>query len=370
MTTDTIAIQKEQSWHREASGKRPAISPLTLACWRIAQYAVLFLGMALLPTLLYFPAIGLNIMWNGLIPIAPALLVIAPGLWRNICPMSTFSLLPHRFGFSGRRMLPRRWAGLLALIALVALFVIVPLRHLSLDTNAPLTALMLAISALLAIALGMAFEWRSGWCNSLCPIHPVEKLYGQSPAITLPNMRCDECRSCSAPCPDSTRSMNPTLTGSSFIEKAAGHFIVGALSGFIWGWYRLPDYHGALSANEIVAAFTWPYGGALITLAIYAAAYRWACRSDTNRRLLVKLFATAAVCMYYWYRIPALAGFGPNPGTGMLLDLSDSLPDLPLLTRTVSTSFFVWFVLLRKETGASWATRPVFKPIIADSTHD
>jgi hypothetical protein len=157
--------------------------------------------------------------------------------------------------------------------------------------------------------------------------------------------------------------MNPTLTGSSFIAKVAGHFIVGALVGFIWGWYRLPDFHGTLSANKIVAAFAWPYGGALTTLAIYAAAYRWVCHSDANRRLLVKLFATAAVCMYYWYRIPALTGFGPNPGTGMLLNLSRSHPDLPLLSHIVTTSFFVWFLLLRKETGASWMTRPVFKHI-------
>lgn len=363
MTTDTIAIQSEQPWQNETSGTRQAISPPSLAYWRSAQYALLLLGIALLATLLYFPSIGLNLMWNGLIPIAPALVVIAPGLWRNICPMSTFSLLPHRFGFSGRRMLPRRWSAVLTFIGLVALFIIVPLRHLSLDTNAPLTALMLALSALIAISLGMAFEWRSAWCNSLCPIHPVEKLYGQAPAITLPNMRCDECCGCTAPCPDSTRSMNPTLTGSSFIAKVSGYFIVGALVGFIWGWYRLPDYHGTLSANKIVAAFAWPYGGALITLTIFAGTYRWICRSDANRRLLVKLFATAAVCTYYWYRIPALTGFGPNPGTGMLLDLSGNLPDLPLLSRTVTTSFFIWFLLLRKETGASWMTRPVFKHV-------
>ena len=38
-----------------------------------------------------------------------------------------------------------------------------------------MTALMLLIAAGIAFALGIAFEWRSGWCASLCPIHPVEK---------------------------------------------------------------------------------------------------------------------------------------------------------------------------------------------------
>jgi hypothetical protein len=277
--------------------------------------------------------------------------------------------LPHRLGLSKRNMLPRRGAAVLSLIGLVALFVIVPLRHLALDTSAPLTALMIVLSALLAVSMGMALELRSGWCNSLCPIHPVEKLYGQAPALTLPNARCDECRKCSQPCPDSIRAMNPTKTGSSLVEKSAAHLIAGALVGFIWGWYRVPDFHGAVNASDIVAAFAWPYGGALCSLALYATAYRWVFRPDELRPLLVKLFATAAVGTYYWFRIPALAGFGPNPGTGMLLDLSSDLPALPVYSRIVTTSFFLWFLLLRRKGGNSWTKRPSRKFTLV-STHD
>lgn len=366
MPINSIAIPK----HKVRRNKTNEISAQSLAIWRGAQYLVLLLGIALLGTLIYRPTTGLNLMWNGLIPLTPALLVIAPGLWRNLCPMATFSLLPHRFGISKRRTMPRRTAGAFAVIALLVLFIVVPLRHLAFDTNAPLTALMLALSAIAAISTGMFFEWRSGWCNALCPIHPVEKLYGQLPAITLPNARCDECRNCSMPCPDSIPAMNPSLTGAAFIEKAAGHILIGGLAGLIWGWYRLPDFHHTATTSEICSAFVWPLGCALVTLAIYAAAYRWIYRSNSERHFLVKLFATAAVCTYYWYRLPALAGFGPNPGTGMLVDLSIDFPLLPLLSRVITTSFFIWFLLLRKHSGASWTRRPVFKPIMATSTHD
>ena len=355
MTTDTIAIQKEQPWSAETN------SGQSLAYWSGAQYALLLLGMALLATLFLRPELGLNLMWNGLIPLAPALVVIVPGVWRNICPMATLSLLPQQLGISLRRKLPRRGAAVLSIIGLVGLFVIVPLRHLALDTNAPLTALMIVLSALVAVGMGMMFELRSGWCNSLCPIHPVEKLYGQAPALTVPNARCDECRKCSQPCPDSIRAMNPSVTGSSFLEKSAGHFIVGALVGFIWGWYRVPDFHAAVNAGEIAAAFVWPYGGALCSLTLYAVMNRWLYRTESERNRLVRLFATAAMAMYYWYRIPALTGFGPTPGTGMLLDLSGDLPSLPVFSRLVTTSFFVWFLLLRPESGNSWMKRPVRK---------
>ena len=326
--------------------------------WHSAQYVVLCAGVALVAALLLQPRVGLLIMWNVLIPIAPALIVIAPGVWRNICPMATFSLLPRRLGLSRKKRLARRTVALLSASGLIALLLIVPLRHVALNTDGPMTALMLLLSAVVAFSMGSVFEWRSGWCNTLCPIHPVEKLYGFSPAIKVQNMRCDTCKKCMTPCPDSTRSMNPSITGPTLVEKSAGHFMIGGFAGFIWGWYRMPDYHGDAGVTGIVSAYFWPYAGAMVSLAIYVALRAWACRSKADRALLVKVFAAAAVSTYYWYRIPALTGFGPHAGTGQLYDLTAVLPDLPLVSHVVTSAFFVWFLIIRGSSGASWMMRP------------
>lgn len=326
--------------------------------WFSAQYIVLLAGVALVVVLLLQPAAGLLIMWNVLIPIAPALIVIAPGLWRNICPMATFSLLPRRLGLSRRRIPARRTAALLSAAGLAALLLIVPFRHVALNTDGPMTALMLLLSAGVAFSTGLMFEWRSGWCNSLCPIHPVEKLYGFSPAVRVQNMRCDTCKKCMTPCPDSTRAMNPSITGPTLVEKSAGHFMIGGFAGFIWGWYRMPDYHGDAGTTEIISAYLWPYAGLLVSLAVYALLRIWVCRSREDRAMLVKVFAAAAVSTYYWYRIPALAGFGPHPGTGLLYDLTTVLPDLPMVSHTVTSAFFVWFLVIRGNSGTSWMIRP------------
>ena len=329
--------------------------------WTIAQYIVLLAGMALLAALLYKPKIGLHIMWNILIPIAPVLIVVAPGLWRNICPMATFSLIPRQLGLSAKRIPSRRTASLMMATGLAGLLAIVPLRHISLNTDGPMTVLMLLIAALIAIAMGAMFEWRSGWCNSLCPIHPVEKLYGFSPANSLPNARCDSCRKCTSPCPDSTRSMNSSITGPTQLEKFVGHVMIGGFAGFIWGWYRLPDYFGHAGISKIGLAYFWPFAGALTTLAFYAAARTWGFRSKSNRALLVKIFAAAAVSTYYWYRIPALIGFGPHHGTGLLYNLSGSVPDISLVSHILTTSFFIWFLLIRDNPGTSWLKRPSYE---------
>jgi hypothetical protein len=74
--------------------------------------------------------------------------------------------------------------------------------------------------------------------------------------------------------------------------------------------------------------------------------------------VLVRVFAAAAVSTYYWYRIPALAGFGPHPGTGQLCDLTAVLPDLPMVSHVVTTAFFVWFLVIRGSSGLSWMMRP------------
>ncbi len=330
--------------------------PRALWAWRTIQYVLMLAGVALTLTLIYLPQVGLDIFWNGLIPIAPALIVIAPGLWRNICPLATLSLLPRRFRFSRRAIPQPRQAAILLTLGLIALLLIVPLRHLSLNTNGPMTALMLIVASFCAFTLGIAYEWRGAWCNSLCPINPAEKLYGLMPGITVPNARCDDCDKCYTPCPDSTLSMNPMVTRPSRIEKMAGYIMAGGFAGFIWGWYQIPDYQTAVTATEIAAAYAWPFGGALVSLMLFFLARKILPASKTRRKL-IKLFATAAVCIYYWYRIPLLAGFGPHPGSGMLLDIHTTFPNLPLVSRIVTTAFFIWFMLMRDEPRISWMSR-------------
>jgi hypothetical protein len=142
------------------------------------------------------------------------------------------------------------------------------------------------------------------------------------------------------------------------VAKAGGHIMTGGFVGFIWGWYRTPDYLGVPTATEVMAAYAWPFGAALITLAVYGVAYRWQTQTATARRRLVRIFAAAAVCAYYWYRIPALTGFNRHAG-GMIWNLTETLPHLPVVSRILTTSFFVWFLVLRNDPGLSWAVRPV-----------
>jgi len=157
----------------------------------------------------FYPSVGLLLFWNILIPVAPLLFVLEAGLWRNICPLATTNLLPRHFGLSKRKKLSANQLGQFNLIAVLLLYLIVPLRHAVFNNNGIATGLLILSMVLAGSAMGLVYEWKSAWCSGLCPVHPVEKLYGSNTLFSLPNAHCYACQNCVVPCPDSTPNVHP-----------------------------------------------------------------------------------------------------------------------------------------------------------------
>jgi len=329
--------------------------------WKIAQILLWFIGVTIVALLLFKEELGIMVFWNFLIPVAPAILVVFPGVWRNICPMSSTALLPKKLKLAKVRKISLKSQGNLYLLGVIALLAIVPLRHLQLNINGPATALMLLAAAFIAIVMGMFVEWRSGWCASACPIHSVERLYGSTPLFTTDNAHCSSCEQCVSVCPDATKQMTSALTRNITTERLAGLVMTGGFFGFIWGWYQVPDYRGTIDLTTIISAYTWPLACGLISLIVYLMIKRQLTIKQTQ--VLNRLFATASVACYYWYRIPSLFGVGIYPTDGVLIDLSATLPIwFPLASQLISASFFVWFMMIRpyKKAKKSWSIRPAY----------
>jgi hypothetical protein len=328
------------------------ISVLELSIWRVLQTILFAVGVGLVWLLMFKPKLGLLLFWNVVIPVAPFLVTVAPGLWRNICPMATVGLLPRLLGFSMQIMMPAKLAAVLRTLGVLGLFLVVPLRQVLLNVNGQAAALMLLGAAAAAFLMGTVFQWRSGWCTSLCPIHPVEKLYGTSPAAEFKNARCLACQQCSNPCPDSTAGMNPTITGPTVLEAKIGYMLTGGFFGFVWGWFQVANYEGHVGMPEIMNTYAWPLGGALVSLILFRILDLLFGQSPKVRGVLGRMFAAGAVSTYYWYVVPSLF----VKFTGMVL------PWLPLTSHIVTTSFFIWFLVLRPLSGRCWLTRPKAPP--------
>jgi len=332
-------------------------SSSALLFWKIIQILFWFVGIALLLIMMFLPPLGIILFWNILIPAAPAILVIGTGIWRNICPLATTAMIPDRLGISQKKKLNLAQQQTLNLLGLIGLLLIIPLRHVIFNISGQATAIIIISLSLIAFSAGLIFESKSGWCSGLCPVHPVEKLYGSGVGFSLPNVHCNTCVKCSVPCPDSTKNFTPMALKSNR-SKLFEALLVGAFPGYIWGWYQVPDYTASFALHNYYTVYEYPLLGGLVTLFLYLILKS---RFKNNKRLIMSLFAAAAVSCYYWFRLPQLFGFSNLESNGILVNLTGYLPAWSMnILKLAITTFFVWWMLIANKKNRSWAVRPAY----------
>jgi hypothetical protein len=225
------------------------------------------------------------------------------------------------------------------------------------NTNGQATALIIISLSVVAFSAGIIFESKSAWCSGLCPVHPVEKLYGSQTAYSLPNVQCSSCVKCSVPCPDSTKNFSPAALKSTK-TRLFENLLVGAFPGYILGWFQVPDYDGTFALRHFDSVYAYPVLGGAITLSIYMLLKN---RFRANKKLIINLFAAAAVSCYYWFRLPQLFGFSNLHTNGTLVNLTGYLPSWSMsVVNLATTVFFVWWMVIAKKKYRSWSVRPAF----------
>ncbi len=337
----------------------PLLSGRILFTWRVVQCLVWAVGAVIFALLLFFPPIGVHALWHVLIPVAPALLAFAPGLWRNVCPMASTALFGRHLGFSARRKVSSRGQGILSLSGLILLFALVPMRHVIFDTSGHATAIALGSLVLLAIILCQIFEWKSGWCSGMCPIHPVEKLYGSAPVVKLPNAHCGPCERCVNSCPDSVVQGGIGSENGSWGRRVSMLILIGAFPGFVFGWFQVPDYSGGEGWLHLSSIYGWPIVLGAGTFLGYMGLLPLI--QKRHHRWLNRTFAMLAIGCYYWYRLPALFGFGPFPGDGMLVDMRGVFPAwFPTASRVLTSLLFLFWLVGLSRVRQTWLVRPSF----------
>lgn len=292
-----------------------------MAVWYAARVLVMAVTIGLALLLIMQPELGLTLFWGLAIPVVPALLVIAPGLWRQVCPMATMNQLPRLAGFSRALELPAALKAAAFGIA-VALFVTaVALRVPLLNHSGAIVGTGLFVVLALAFAGGVVFKGRSGWCGTFCPLAPIQRTYGQAPLVVVKNGYCNPCVGCQKSCYD----FNPRAAVFSDVydddprHAAQRRLFMALLPGLILGYFLQgpsPAWGEPWHALILLGSCCASAGLYMIVVAFVPA-------TPANPYRVALAFGVLALGAFYWFAGPTVvrtvAGLlGSEPGVGLL----------------------------------------------------
>jgi len=292
-----------------------APTPAAARLWFIAQWAGVVITLALLAGLVLRPEVSLDVLWNVLIPLVPASLLVTPMLWRNVCPLATLNQVSNRPGADRKLgnglLLPAGAVGMVLLVVLVSA------RRFVFNTDGTILAATIAAVAVLALVLGVFFDAKAGFCNSICPVLPVERLYGQSPLARLSNPRCTPCTNCTSKgCIDLSpqhsigSTLGETAGSSGWLMSVYGVF-AAAFPGFIIGYGTLTDGPLSTAGSVYLHIAMWCLGSYLVVAALTVVL-------RLSSAVAMVLLGTAAAGLYYWYAAATITAAFELPSAGML----------------------------------------------------
>ncbi len=212
----------------------------------------------------------LDLFWQGIVPLVPLILLLAPHFWRRICPVAVLNVIAARIGREGRGIGPshlpqkvnvfiKRYG---VMLAASLLWLLVPMRLLLFNQSPRATLVLILAIAVAAVTLGICGQWKAAWCSSVCPVYPVEKLYGAAPVWSLPDTRCRSansalsCYRCALNCLDVPQSETHywkamERAGSKRAAEIVRRFFLGSFPGFMLAYWFLSSTNA--SARPVIA---------------------------------------------------------------------------------------------------------------------
>ena len=282
-----------------------------------------------------FPVgIGQKIYWDIIIFSAPMIFLIIPGAWRNICPVGVLSLLPANLKVNSDHKSYHQ-SSILLLCGFILLVILIPLRHVYYTSIVEVSVLI--TTGLIALLSGFIYKSKAGWCNGLCPLIHVEKLYGIKPLKSFNSIYCKPCSHCVSPCLDLIKNdPSSNLKKKSILDRV----LFGGFPGLIWGWFQVENHSGLIDYKSIIQSYQTPLISMVATFVLFEL-FRIILKNKT-RFSLELFFSFSAISLYYWYRLPQVIG--------AIYPYSMEVQ----IFRLIILGFFVWWYFIRENEQIAW----------------
>ena len=273
---------------------------LPLWFWHVLRGLSLAGSVVVLVLLVAEPSTGLKVFWRFVIPSLPLLFFVAPGFWRNICPLAAMNQTPRYLKFTRALTTPGWFKEYGYVIAIASFVIVVASRRPLFNHSGVATAVLFAGALVGAFVAGTFFKGKSGWCSSMCPLLPVQRIYGQTPFLTLPNSHCQPCVGCTKNCYD----FNPRVAYLADLHDDDRYFsgyrkfFVGAFPGIIYAYFQA-NSSSTVGLYGQFALYAGASAGAFFLLDNFV-------KVSVNR--LTSLFGAIALNLFYWYGIHVVLG--------------------------------------------------------------
>lgn len=289
----------------------PSVIPAKI--WHLLRAVSVLTAFSFIYLFITSPDKGLFIFWKVVLPLLPLVFLLMPGLWRNICPLAALNQLPRLIGITKGMNHTRKIKEYSYVIGISLFFILASSRKVLFNESGTASAMLIGSALFFAFLGGFIFKGKSGWCSSICPLLPVQRLYGQTPFVTVPNSHCKPCVGCTKNCYDFNPSVAYLADQYDSDKYFSGYrrFFAAAFPGFIFAYYTVPDPPVITASSMYVQIFTYM----IISIGIFFLLDTFA-KVSVNK--LTALCAASALNIYYWFSFPVLlSSFGVLAGTNM-----------------------------------------------------
>jgi CRP-like cAMP-binding protein len=175
-----------------------------------------------------------RVVWTVVVAALPLFIVLVGyHRWRRICPLAFLAQLPARGKRSGTHR-AGAWLESNYYVVMLAVFcVALWLRLIATNGDGQALAAFFVLLALAALTFGFLYTGKT-WCNYICPVSFVEKIYTEPYGLRQTrNSQCVKCSACKKSCPD----INAENGYWKEIESAPKRFVYFAFPGLVFGFY-------------------------------------------------------------------------------------------------------------------------------------
>ncbi|HEY0003978.1 MAG TPA: cyclic nucleotide-binding domain-containing protein [Pyrinomonadaceae bacterium] len=175
-----------------------------------------------------------RVVWTIVVASLPFFIVLVGyHRWRRICPLAFFAQIPVRLRRPGTKKASPWLEANYYYVAFAVFFFSLWLRLIATNGDGhAISAFFVLISA--AALLFGAFYTGKTWCNYVCPLSFIEKIYTEPHGLReTDNSQCAKCSACKKFCPD----INEENGYWKEIESRPKRFVYFAFPGLVFGFY-------------------------------------------------------------------------------------------------------------------------------------